>query len=280
MKYIGPHVGIGGGLANAPRTARELGATGFAMFTKNQRQWRARALTPDEIAEFRETCRECGFPSESVLPHDSYLINLAQPDDGKRAGAREAFADELKRAGELGLVYLNFHPGSGLGAAPRSLSIRRIGECVRAALEETEGVRAVFENTAGQGDVIGCSVDELRDLLEAVGLPERCGVCIDTCHAYAAGIDLSDAETCDAFWREFEEKIGMEMLCGMHINDSKGALGSHLDRHHSIGQGFLGKTVFEKIAADPRFDGIPLILETPAPELWPEEIRMLREAAG
>ena len=210
-----------------------------------------------------------------ILPHDSYLINLAQPDEEKRSNAVRAFIDELRRVEQLGLKYLNFHPGSGLGTASRPESVRRIGESVRRALEETEYAVAVFENTAGQGDVLGASLDELRDMIAFAGMPDRCGVCIDTCHAYAAGIDLSDPAVFDAFWQEFDEKIGLDILCGMHINDSKGKLASHLDRHHSIGDGFLGWELFERIAADPRFDGIPLILETPVPELWREEISHL-----
>ncbi len=280
MKYIGPHVGIGGGLANAPLAARELGATGFAMFTKNQRQWIAKTLTDTDINEFKNTCAACGYTAEMILPHDSYLINLAQPDDAKRSNAVRAFAEELKRVEQLGLKYLNFHPGSGLGVAPREESIRRIGESVRKALQETEYAVAVFENTAGQGDVLGCSIEELQQMIEAADMSERCGVCIDTCHAYAAGIDLSDETVFDAFWQEFDRRIGMEKLCGMHINDSKGKLASHLDRHHSLGEGFIGMGLFERIASDRRFEGIPLILETPEPELWQHEIAHLLKFSG
>ena len=279
-KYIGPHTGIAGGLYKAPEAAHALGATGFAMFTKNQRQWIAKPITPEESELFKRTCSQYGYTADMILPHDSYLINLAQPDDTKRINAVRAFTEELRRVEQLGLKYLNFHPGSGLGAVPRSESIKRIGMSVRNALQETETAVAVFENTAGQGDVLGCSIDELRDMIDAAAMPDRCGVCIDTCHAYAAGIDLSDEKTFDTFWQEFDQKIGMNMLCGMHINDSKGKLASHLDRHHSLGEGFIGWGLFERIARDGRFDGIPLVLETPVPEIWAQEIRHLKDIAG
>ena len=280
MKYIGAHVSIAGGVANAPRNAAALGATAFALFTKNQRQWQAPPITPEEGAAFRAACAESGFAPAAILPHDSYLINLAQPDPAKRRAAVEAFTAELRRCRDLGLDKLNFHPGSNLGKSTAAEGIRTIAEGVRAALDEVEGVAAVFENTAGQGSTLGGSLEELAEMLEATDRPGRVGVCLDSCHAAAAGYDLATAEGTDAFFTRFGELIGFDLLRGMHLNDAKGAVGSHLDRHAPLGDGVLGWDFFARVMADPRFDGIPLVLETPEPERWPAEIAELRRLAG
>ncbi|MGN0866767.1 MAG: deoxyribonuclease IV [Oligosphaeraceae bacterium] len=278
MKYIGPHLSIAGGVALSAARAKECGATGFALFTKNQRQWKAPAIPPQEAESFRNACAEGGYPPEAILPHDSYLINLGNPDPDKCQAAREAFAEELRRVEALGLSMLNFHPGSGLGA-PREETLRRIAQGIQQALDQTERAVAVVENTAGQGTLAGKDLEELQKIVEWVDRPGRIGVCIDTCHAYAAGIDLSTPQGLDAFWTEFQERLGFELLRGMHWNDTKSGLGSHLDRHAPLGEGHLGWETFLTLARDPRLEGIPLILETPEPERWPEETRRLLEAA-
>ncbi|MBR2626537.1 MAG: deoxyribonuclease IV [Lentisphaeria bacterium] len=275
MKFIGPHVSIAGGVENAPLNAAKLGATGFAMFTKNQRQWSAPPISEASAAAFKENCRKCGYAPEAILPHDSYLINLGQPDPVKRAAAQRAFIDELERCRTLGLTMLNFHPGSHLKMVSEVEGCKLIAESVKIALNEVPDVCAVFENTAGQGSNLGYSFEQLADMLEKVDMPERTGVCIDTCHAFAAGYDLSSPETFDACFAEFDRLIGLKFLRGMHLNDSKGVLAGHLDRHASLGAGTLGMGVFLKIAADRRFDGIPLILETPDESLWATEIKTL-----
>ena len=275
MKYIGAHVSISGGVENAPLNAAQLGATAFALFTKNQRQWNAPGYTAEQIAAFKENCRKYNYTPAQILPHDSYLINLGQPDKEKRSRALKAFIDELQRCAQLGLDRLNFHPGSTLKMVDDETGCRIIGETVRRALEEVPGITAVFENTAGQGSNLGYSFEQLADMLEKVDMPERTGVCIDTCHAFAAGYDLSTPETFDACFAEFDRLIGMKFLRGMHLNDSKGVLAGHLDRHAPLGAGTLGMGVFLKIAADQRFDGIPLILETPDESLWATEIKTL-----
>ncbi|MBE6376299.1 MAG: deoxyribonuclease IV [Lentisphaerae bacterium] len=275
MKFIGPHVSIAGGVENAPLNAAKLGATGFAMFTKNQRQWSAPPISEASAAAFKENCRKCGYAPEAILPHDSYLINLGQPDPVKRAAAQKAFIDELERCRTLGLTMLNFHPGSHLKMVSEAEGCELIAESVKIALNEVPDVCAVFENTAGQGSNLGYSFEQLADMLEKVDMPERTGVCIDTCHAFAAGYDLSTPETFDACFAEFDRLIGMKFLRGMHLNDSKGVLAGHLDRHAPLGAGTLGMGVFLKIAADQRFDGIPLILETPDESLWATEIKTL-----
>ena len=273
MKYIGAHVSISGGVENAPLNAAAIGARAFAMFTKNQRQWKSAPLTAGSIAAFRQNCAAHGFTADHILPHDGYLINLGNPDAEKRAVSRESFLDEMTRCMQLGLKYLNFHPGSHLREIPPEECLKLIAAEVRSVLAETEGVCAVIENTAGQGSNVGSPFEELAKLIELIGRPERVGVCIDTCHAYAAGYDLKDDY--DRVMDRFGSLIGFEFLKGMHLNDSKSVLNGHLDRHHSIGKGELGIETFRRIMNDPRLDGIPMVLETIDETIWKEEIELL-----
>ena len=279
MKYFGAHVSISGGVANAPLNAAMIGATAFAMFTKNQRQWRIAPLAPEEIAAFKANCQTHGFAAATILPHDSYLINLGQPDPDKHRNATEAFTDEMRRCEALGLVKLNFHPGSHLNQITPDDCLRRIAAGVRAALDATEKVHAVIENTAGQGSNVGFALEHLARLIELLGGDGRVGVCIDTCHSYAAGYDLGTAEGYEAFWARFGSLIGFDRLEGMHLNDAKAGRDSHLDRHESLGQGTLGWELFARIARDRRLDDIPLVLETPDETLWAAEIARLKELA-
>ena len=275
MKYIGAHVSTQGGVENAPVNAHAIKATAFALFTKNQRQWNAPPISAESAAKFKENCQKCGFSAAQILPHDSYLINLGQPDDAKRANALKAFIDELERCRILGLTMLNFHPGSHLKLVSEKEGCRLIAESVRTALDTVPEVCAVFENTAGQGSNLGYSFEQLSDMLEMVAMPERTGICIDTCHAFAAGYDIAAPESFDAVLTEFDRLIGLQYLRGMHLNDSKGVLGGHLDRHAPLGSGTLGMALFETIAADRRLENIPLILETPDESLWQQEISTL-----
>ena len=279
MKYIGAHVSISGGVENAPLNAARLGANAFALFTKNQRQWSAPAYTDEQIAAFKENCHKHNFTPAQILPHDSYLINLGQPDEDKRKRALAAFIDELARCAQLGLDRLNFHPGSTLKVVDDLTGCRIIGETVRLALDEVPGVTAVFENTAGQGSNLGFSFEQLALMMETVDRPERVGICIDTCHAFAAGYDLASEEGFEATFEEFDRLIGFKYLRGMHLNDAKGVCGQKLDRHDSLGKGNLGFSVFERIARDKRFDNIPLIWETPDESIWQQEIAALQELA-
>ena len=279
MKYIGAHVSAQGGVENAPLNAQMIGATAFALFVKNQRQWKAAPLSAESIRKFKENCQKFGFLPEQILPHDGYLINLGQPDKDKRRQSIEAFVDELGRCAALGLDRLNFHPGSHLRLVSEEEDIAIIASSVREALERVPGVTAVFENTAGQGSNMGYCFEQLSAMLEQVGLPDRVGVCIDTCHAFAAGYDLSTPESFEKVWSDFDRLIGFKYLKGMHINDAKAGVGSRLDRHESLGAGTLGWSVFETIAADSRFDNIPLILETVDPDIWKDEISRLKAAA-
>ena len=273
MKYIGAHVSILGGVENAPLNAAAIGAKAFAMFTKNQRQWKSPPLTAKSIEAFKKNCADNGFTADHILPHDGYLINLGNPDAEKRRGSREAFLDEMTRCMQLGLKYLNFHPGSHLREIPVEDCLKLIAGEVKSVLAETEGVCAVIENTAGQGSNVGSAFEELAKLIELIDEPGRVGVCLDTCHAFAAGYDLKDSY--ETVMEQFGRKIGFEYLKGMHLNDSKSVLNGHLDRHHSIGKGELGVETFRTIMNDPRLDGIPMVLETIDETIWKEEIALL-----
>ena len=279
MKYIGAHVSISGGVENAPLNAHELGADAFALFTKNQRQWSAPPLSEASVAAFKENCKKYGYAPEHILPHDSYLINLGQPDPEKRQNSLNSFIGELERCRQLGLVKLNFHPGSHLKLVTENEELQLIAESVRIAVDTVPGVAAVFENTAGQGSNVGYSFEQLAVMLEAVDRPGRVGVCIDTCHGYAAGYDFKTPEGYEKTWADFERLIGFEFLMGMHLNDSKSKLGGKLDRHDSIGKGELGWETFTRLMKDPRLDNIPLILETIDETIWKDEIRQLQELA-
>lgn len=276
MKYIGAHVSASGGVANAAIRAAELEATAFALFTKNQRQWRAAPLTAEVIDDFKAACEKYHYTPAQILPHDSYLINLGHPVEEALEKSREAFIDELSRCQQLGLTLLNFHPGSHLMQIEEDKCLARIAESINIALAQTEGVTAVIENTAGQGSNLGFKFEHLAAIIDGVEDKSRVGVCIDTCHAFAAGYDLRTAEACTNTFAEFERIVGFQYLRGMHLNDAKSAFGSRVDRHNSLGEGNIGHDAFRWIMQDSRFDGIPLILETTNPDIWAEEIAWLK----
>ncbi len=276
MKYIGAHVSAAGGVENAPKNAKAIGATAFALFTKNQRQWKAKPLTAKSIEAFKKYCSDFGYGKGQILPHDSYLINLGHPEKEALQKSRDAFIDEMQRCEQLSIDRLNFHPGSHLKKISEHDCLSRIAESINIALGQTKGVIAVIENTAGQGTNLGFSFYQLQSIINQVDDKSRVGVCIDTCHAFAAGYDIRTKEEFDKVFKEFEEVVGFEYLKGMHLNDSKKELASRVDRHDSLGKGFIGKDAFSYIMQDDRFDNIPLILETPNPDIWHEEIKMLQ----
>lgn len=280
MKYFGAHVSASGGVENSPANAHEIGAGAFALFTKNQRQWVAKPLTQESIEAFRENCEKYGYSPDHILPHDSYLINLGHPEGEALQKSRDAFIDEMSRCEQLGLKLLNFHPGSSLGQISVDRCLDIVAESVNIALDKTRGVTAVIENTAGQGSNVGFEFEHLAHIIDKVEDKSRVGVCIDTCHAFAAGYDLASAGACDATFARLDKVVGFKYLRGMHLNDALKPLASRVDRHTSLGKGVLGWTPFEYIARDRRFDGIPLILETPDESLWPEEIARLYELTG
>ena len=274
MKYIGPHVSASGGVEYAPINAKEVGATAFALFTRNQRQWVSKPLTQQSIEQFKARCEEYGYDARYILPHDSYLINLGHPQEEGLEKSRAAFYDEMHRCEQLGLTMLNFHPGSHLNEIDKDTCLARIAESINITLDRTQGVTAVIENTAGQGSNMGFSFYQLAQIIDQVNDKSRVGICLDTCHTYSAGYDIRD--NCDAVWKEFDEVVGFKYLRGIHLNDTKKALGSRVDRHESLGLGLLGTAFFERFMKDPRFDNIPLILETPDESRWSEEIQWLK----
>ena len=276
MKYIGAHVSAAGGVQNAPDNAVSIGANGFALFTKNQRQWQAKPLGEDEIIQFKQKLEESGISALQVLPHDSYLINLGNPDPEKRKKSLDSFVHELERVEMLGLSLLNFHPGSHLKAMSEDDCLKLIAESMNEAISRTANAVLVIENTAGQGTNVGYRFEHLARLIELTENKSRVGVCIDTCHAFAAGYDLRTGESCTATMDEFGKVVGFEFLRGMHINDAKSAFASRVDRHESLGRGNIGWDAFRTLIRDPRTDGIPLILETINPDIWAEEITQLR----
>lgn len=276
MKYIGPHVSASGGVENAPLNAASVGASAFALFTKNQRQWTSAPLTQRSIEQFKANCEKVGISADYILPHDSYLINLGQPEAEALEKSRKAFLDEMQRCEQLGLKMLNFHPGSHLNKISLEDCLRRIAESINMALDKTQGVTAVIENTAGQGSNVGFSFQHLAVIIDKVEDKSRVGVCIDTCHTYSAGYDLKTAEGYAQTLREFDETVGANYLKAIHLNDTMKPLASRVDRHNSIGKGLLGMDFFERFMKDARFDNMPLILETPDDTLWAEEIKLLQ----
>ena len=276
MKYIGAHVSASGGVWNAPLNAHSIGATAFALFTKNQKQWVAKPLTDEEIGLFKDNCAKYGFTAAQILPHDSYLINLGSPREEGLQKSRAAFIDEMRRCEQLGLDRLNFHPGSHLKEISVDECLATIAHSINLALDKTQGVTAVIENTAGQGSNLGYTFEQIAQIIDQVEDKSRVGVCIDTCHSFAAGYDLSTELGFTQVFEHFENVIGFKYLKGMHLNDATKPLASKVDRHSTLGNGVLGMVPFEMIMKDSRFDNIPLILETPDPDIWAQELDMLR----
>lgn len=274
-KFIGAHISAAGGVENAPVNAHNIGAKAFAFFTKNQRQWKAAPLTEESIQLFKERCQEFDFNMDYILPHDSYLINLGHPEEEGLTKSRNAFLDEMQRCEQLGINRLNFHPGSHLKKIEVDACLDRIAESINIALDQTKGVTAVIENTAGQGTNLGHTFEQLAHIIDKVEDKSRVGVCIDTAHTLAAGYEIRTEDSFKETFQSFEDIVGFKYLKGMHINDSKKELGTKVDRHDSIGLGVMGMTLFELIMKDSRFDKMPLILETPDESIWAEEIKML-----
>jgi deoxyribonuclease-4 len=275
MKYIGAHVSSSGGVFNAPKNAVAIGAKAFALFTKNQRQWKAKDFDKETLDKWFEELEKSKILPKHILPHDSYLINLGHPEDDKREKSLDAFIDELKRCELLGLDRLNFHPGSHLKKISEEICLDRIAESINISLDKTKGVKAVIENTAGQGSNLGYKFEHLAHIIDKVEDKERVGVCIDTCHMFTAGYDIRTKEAYEKTWSEFDKVVGFKYLMGMHINDSKLKLGSRVDRHHSLGEGEIGWDAFKFLVNDPRMDDIPLVLETIDSEIWDREIKEL-----
>ena len=243
-------------------------------------KWRSTPLSAKSITLFKERCAEYGFAPEHILPHDSYLINLGNPDAEGLAKSRDAFLDEMRRCEQLGLKLLNFHPGSHLNKMEPETCLSLIAESINWTLAQTEGVTAVIENTAGQGTNLGYTFEQIATIIEQVEDKSRVGVCIDTAHTLASGYEIRTAEGYADTFRRFDEVIGFHYLRGIHLNDSKKELSTRVDRHDSVGKGVMGMDLFRMLMKDSRFDNIPIILETPDESLWAEEIRLLYTLAG
>lgn len=280
MKYIGAHVSASGGVEQAVLRAVDIGANAFALFTKNQRQWKAPPLKTETIEKFKRFCQVHHFTADQILPHDSYLINLGSPEVEGLEKSRIAFIDEMERANQLGLKLLNFHPGSHLNKISEQDCLARIAESINIAVSKVPNVIAVIENTAGQGSNLGYRFEHLAEIIEQVEDKSRVGVCLDTCHTFSAGYDISSLEQCEKTFAEFEQVVGFKYLRGMHLNGSKTLLGSRKDRHDTLREGTIGTAFCEFIMKDERFDGIPMILETINPDIWAEEIKFLRTLAN
>ena len=275
MKYIGAHVSAEQGVSNAPLKAHLIGAKSFAIFTRNPSRWTSKAITAKEAEAFKVNCAEYGYTPDVILPHDSFLINLGSPDKEKLEKSRVAFLDELRRCEQLGLTMLNLHPGYHLKGIETDACLDLIAESINLALDKTTGVKAVIENTAGQGSNLGCTFEQLAHIIDKVEDKSRVGVCIDTCHAYTSGYDMVSEEAYNRTWDDFDRVVGMKYLCGMHLNDTMKALGSRVDRHAPLFTGHLDEGFWRRLMNDPRMNDMPLILETPNEEIWAEEIKRL-----
>lgn len=275
MKYVGAHVSAAGGVSNTPIAASEINAKAFALFTGSSARWVSKAISDEEAELFRKNCEIYGYTPDVILPHDNFLINLGSPDSKKLAMSRKSFLDEMKRCEKLGLRMLNFHPGSHLNQMDEDACLDLIAESINITLDKTEGVTAVLESTAGQGSNLGFRFEQLARIISGVEDKSRIGVCVDTCHSHSAGYDFVSEEGYRQAWKEFDDTIGAGYLRALHLNDNKRTLGSRIDRHEKIGEGSLGLGFFRRLMNDPRFDDMPLILETPDPGIWKSEIELL-----
>ncbi|MBI3595479.1 MAG: deoxyribonuclease IV [Nitrospirae bacterium] len=259
---LGAHMSISGGLYKAIERGKEAQCEALQIFSKNSNQWKAKPLQKDEIGQFKEKQKSWG--EFSILVHDSYLINLGSPKEGDRQKSIHAFLDEIDRCDQLSLPYLVFHPGSHLGAGEEE-GCRIIAKSLNDIFEKNPGfqVKLLMETTAGQGTNIGYRFEHLRNILDLLDSREKMGICVDTCHIFAAGYDIRTREGYDRTFQEFDQKIGLEWIKAFHLNDSKKDYLSRVDRHEHIGKGYLGIEAFRFLMNDCRFEKIPMVLETP-----------------
>ncbi len=264
---VGAHMSIAGSFLNAVRAAERYNCTALQIFTKNQRQWKARPITESEAASFRQASTKAGLAS--VVAHATYLINLASPKADVFDKSLATFIEELKRSELLGASHLVFHPGSHLGTGEKA-GLQKVADAMRTAIHETRDlkVKLTIEVTAGQGTNLGHRFEHIAFLIDAVGSQDRVAVCFDTCHAFAAGYHIRTPEAYEMTMKLFDEIIGLEWLQVFHLNDSRGELGSHLDRHIHLGYGRIGAEAFRLIMQDERFVNVPKIIETPKENDW------------
>lgn len=280
MPLFGAHMSIAGGYHLAAEKAGAFGCGTVQIFTKNNNQWAGKALSDEDIRLFKDAVREHKLAKTTA--HDSYLINLGSPNDVLREQSLTAFVHEIERAEALGLDYLVFHPGAATDG-DENAGLARIAACLNEALQRMKGARVMplLETTAGQGTSLGHRFEHLARIRELLTSPERVGVCLDTCHVFAAGYPLAPASKYRATFQEFDDVVGIEHLKAFHINDSKKPLGSRVDRHEHVGKGFLGLEPFRLLVNDPRFADHPMFLETPKEndadeQMDPVNLAMLR----
>lgn len=277
---IGAHTSAAGGVFNALLEGQDIGATTIQFFTSNQRQWNPKPLTKEVVSLWKETLKQTGL--KEVMSHDSYLINLGCPDAENYEKSLKAFRLEIERCIELSVTYLNFHPGSALNDDPEQC-LERIAKSLL-TFEDViadSGTRLLLEATAGQGSALGFKFEHLSYIIERVKSKIPIGVCIDTCHIFAAGYDIRTKEAWDLTLKEFDRVVGLNNLYAFHVNDSLKGLGSRVDRHAPLGEGLIGIESFKVLMTDPRTREIPKYLETPGgPDLWKKEIELLREFAA
>lgn len=272
---LGAHMSIKGGLHVAIERAKSIGCTALQLFTANARSWTTKPLSEDEVAKFREMAQD--FGKSAIISHDGYLINLASPKEDIWEKSKKSFAQEIKRCDILGIELLVMHPGAGLDS-PRDVAISKVATSFNSIFKENPDakVKVLIENTAGQGSALGYKFQEIADIINQLDEPERFGVCLDTCHSFAAGYDLSNKKGYDKILKEFDDLIGVEKLMAFHLNDAKKELGSRVDRHEQIGKGELGLEAFRLLLNDSRFKKIPMSLETPKGEDLAEDIENLK----
>ena len=260
--FFGAHVSTSGGMEKAPQNGLSLGCEAIQVFTKNQMQWKAKPLSSEDIARYKTTFKQSGL--HVAVSHDSYLINLGSPQDSTLKQSLDAFVDELERCEQLGIPYLVFHPGSHVGSGEKT-GLKRIAESLNWVLGQKKGcvTQLLLETTAGQGSNLGYTFEQLAEILDEIRDKDKMGVCVDTCHIFAAGYDLRTPTAYEATFKELHDVIGLKNVKAFHLNDSKKELGSRVDRHENIGNGHLGLEAFRLLVNDRRFEGIPMMLETP-----------------
>ena len=274
-KFLGAHVSVNGGVFKAPKNAHDIGGVAFAMFLKNQKRWVAKDYDDKIINKFKDEINKYNFSPDYIMPHAGYLINLANNDPEKWNKSYDALVDELKRGEQLGLKYINLHCGSHLGLISVEEGCELIAKGINDAIKETEYITVVLENTAGKGNTIGGGFEELKTIIEKIEDKDRIGVLLDTCHTFDYGYDLATEEGYRKTFEEFENLVGFKYLKGIHLNDSMYGLACKKDRHESIGNGMLGMGFFKRFMNDPRFDNMPITLETINSDIWIEEIKLL-----
>ncbi len=273
---IGAHTSAAGGVYNALLKGKEIGATAIQLFTANQKTWNGKPLSPEDILEWEKVRSQSGILK--VMSHDSYLINLGSPDPALLEKSRKAFSEELTRCQQLKIDYLNFHPGAATSGT-RDACINTIIESLLLIVNQAKKgpTRLLLETTAGQGSSVGWNFEEIGAIIKPTCDKLPIGVCIDTCHSFSAGYDISTREGWEKTLALFEDQVGLEHLYALHLNDSMKGFNSRVDRHASLGEGTIGIECFKVCVTHPKLSHLMMILETPDPERWPQEIKMLRE---